>query len=227
MDAMGWIAALRRRWVLALVLLLPTLFATAALALKPGPYQAESQVAVLPSKQASKPFGGNPYLTFTNSVNITADLVRREVTTQQTAQRLAAQGFASSYQIVDDPDPSAPVLDITATGNNAGSVIQTLRAVTSTVRTTLGAIQSSIKQPAQMTSVVLSIDPQASAAFSHKVRRVLTALGLGLVVTIALPLLVDAIQARRNEDDLPQRGSGRLALDREPTMVGVSARHGR
>jgi capsular polysaccharide biosynthesis protein len=228
MDVTGWIAALRRRWILVVLLLLPTLFAAAAVAAKPGPYQAESQVAVLPSKQSSKPVGGNPFLNFSGSVLTTADLVRREVMAPQAVQRLAAQGFLTSYQVVDDPDPSAPVLDVTVTGNSPRLIIRTLGAVTDAVRSNLTAIQANVKPTAQMTSILLSTDSQTTAGVGHKARKVLAALGAGLAITILLPLLVDAIAARRNrnaEEDA-QRYSVARPRSPEQAMEDVSGRHG-
>jgi capsular polysaccharide biosynthesis protein len=227
MDVTGWITALRRRWILVVVLLLPTLAAAAAIATKPGPYQAESQVAVLPSKQSSKAVGGNPFLNFNGSVLTTADLVRREVTAPHAVQSLAARGFLTSYQVVDDPDPSAPVLDITVTGNSPSLIIRTLGAVTDAVRSNLTAIQTNVKPTAQMTSIVLSTDSQTTAAIGHKTRKVLAALGAGLAITLVLPLLVDAIAARRNRNAEADAQRYSVARPRSPeqAMEDASGRH--
>jgi capsular polysaccharide biosynthesis protein len=229
MDVTGWVPALRRRWILVIVLLLPTLFAAAAIAAQPGPYQAESQVAMLPSQQASKPLGGNPFLSFTGSVLVTADLVRREVMAPQAVRRLAAGGFLSSYQVVDDPDPSAPVLDITVTGSRPSLVIRTLGAVTNAVRSNLTAVQAYVKPTARITSIVLSTDSQVTPVVSHKMRKVVAALGVGLAIAIVLPLLVDAIAARRNggaDEDAPHYPIAQPRAP-EPAVGGAPSRHGR
>ena len=118
MEVMGWSRILRRRWWLALLLLLLTLAATAALAAKPGPYTAESQVALLPSKHISGPAGGNPYLSFGTADTLTADLLRRELTAPASVARLAAAGYSSTYLVTDDPTTAGPVLDITVTGTS-------------------------------------------------------------------------------------------------------------
>jgi hypothetical protein len=146
----------------------------------------------------------------------------------QAAQRLVARGFLGSYQVNDDPNPSAPVLDITVTSSSPGLVVQTLGAVNSAVQSTLTAVQTNVKPADQMTSIVLSTDSQAKLLIAHKARRVLAGLGGGLAITIVLPLLVDAIAARRNRDDedaLPYP----VARPRspEPTMESASRRHGR
>jgi len=229
MDVTGWIGALRRRWILVIVLLLPTLFAAAAVAAQPGPYQAESEVAMVPSKQSAKLTGGNPFLSFSGSILVTTDLVRREVVAPQAAQRLAARGFPSSYQVVDDPDPSAPVLDITVTGSSPSLVLQTLGAVNGAVKSTLAAVQANVKPADEMTSIVLSTDSQATLDVAHKARRVLAVLGAGLAIAIVLPLFVDAIGARRRRDAGEDSMPYPVARPRspEPAMEGTSRRHGR
>jgi hypothetical protein len=197
MDVMGSLHALRRRWLLALLLLLATLAGAAALGMRPGPYQSGSQVVLLPSQQISKPNGNNPYLSFGGSVSLTADLVRREMMDPRTALALAASGFPSTYQVVDDPATSGPVLDVTVTGSSKAAVEHTLYGVTAEISTKLAGMQAGTSRANRITSLVVSINPQATLLVSKKARSVVVALGLGLVFTIAVPQLVDASIARR------------------------------
>jgi hypothetical protein len=196
-EVMGSLSTLRRHWILTFLLLVVTLAGTAALGSRPGPYQAESQVVLLPSVKISKPNGDNPYLSFIDAITLTADLVRREVTDPRTALSLAAQGFPDSYQVVDDPQTAGPVLDVTVTGNNKTEVEQTLHAVTAQIRTRLADMQAGVKQSNRITSLVVSLDPRASLLISKKARTVVVALGLGLVLTIAIPQILDAALSRR------------------------------
>lgn len=197
MDVIGPLRTLRRQWLLTLLLLLLTLAATAALAKRPGPYQSESQVVLLPSKMSSKAFGGNPYLSFGSSISLTADLVRREVMDPRTALALAAQGYTSAYSIVDDPDTAGPVLDVVVSGNNKYSVQHTLNGVTADVSTKLAELQAGVKPVDRITSLVVSADPEASLKLSKKARPIAVILGFGLVLTIAIPQLIDAALAKR------------------------------
>ena len=194
---MGSLGTLRRHWILAFLLLALTLAGTVELGSRPGPYQSESQVVLLPSVKISKPNGDNPYLSFIDSITLTADLVRREVTDPRTALALAAQGFPDSYQIVDDPETAGPVLDVTVTGSNKTEVERTLYAVTAEISTKLADMQSGVKQSNRITSLVVSLDPRASLLISKKARTVVVVLGLGLVLTIAIPQIVDAALSRR------------------------------
>lgn len=193
----GPLRTLRKRWALTLLLLLLTLLATAALAKRPGPYQSESQVVLLPSKASAKTFGGNPYLSFAGSISLTADLIRREVMDPRTVLALATQGYTSGYSVVDDPDTSGPVLDVVVDGNSSYSVEHTLNGVTAEVSTKLAALQTGIKPADRITSLVVSDDPQPSLKLSKKARPLAIVVGLGLVLTIAIPQLFDAALTRR------------------------------
>jgi hypothetical protein len=197
MDVTGPLRTLRRRWILTLLLLLLTLAATVDMAKKPGPYQSESQVVLLPSKASSKTFGGNPYLSFGGSISLTADLIRREVMDPRTALALASQGYTSGYSVVDDPETAGPVLDVVVTGNEKYAVEHTLTGVTAEVGTKLAALQAGIKPDDRITSLVVSADPQPALKLSKKARPLALVLGLGLLLTIAIPQLVDAALTRR------------------------------
>jgi hypothetical protein len=197
LQVKGWGQILRGRWRLTLVMVVLALAATAAMAARPGPYQAQSQVVFLPSKDVSATAGGNPYLSFTDTDAWTADLVRRELTAQPTVARLAAEGFSSSYQVVDDPLTTGPVLDVTVTGNNQAKVEQTLQGVAAAVGTTLAGMQANLKPSKRMTSLTVSNDPNAILSISMKAHILVIVLGIGIVLAIAVPQVVDAIACGR------------------------------
>ncbi len=224
---MGWLRTLRRRWILTLLLVLLTLAGTAALGSKPGPYQSQSQVVLLPSLQSSKANGNNPYLSFADSVSLTADLVRREVMAPATALALAAQGYPSTYQVVDDPNTAGPVLDVTVTGNSKAAVQNTLYAVTTEISTKLAAMQAGTKLANRITSLAVSVDPRAMLMISKKARTLVVVLGIGLLLTIAIPQVADAaITQRRSRRKVtggessvvwPEGGTRTRQSSREPT----------
>ncbi len=197
MEVMGWRRILRKRWWLVLLLLLLTLVATAALAARPGPYTAESQVALLPSRHISGPAGGNPYLSFDDSDTLTADLLRREMTAPAAGARLAAAGYSSAYQVADDPTTAGPVLDITVTGNSKAMVEHTLQGVTAAASTTLAGMQSGLSPSEQITSIVVSLAPEAKLSAGKKARTLIVVLAVGLILAIAIPQVFDAAASRR------------------------------
>jgi hypothetical protein len=197
MDGGRFLQVLRRVWPLALVLLLITLAGTAYEAKKPGPYQAASEVVLLPSSQISKPFGGNPYLSFQPALGVTADLIIREVMDPRTVQALAAQGDTGSYQVVPDPLTAGPVIDITVIDRSKTVVDSTLLAVTNEVSVKLGQLQAGMKPADKIASLTISYDTTASLDLSKKIRPLVEVIVAGLVLSLAITLAVDAAWTRR------------------------------
>ena len=106
---MELLSSLRRRWILACILLVLTLAGTAYGYRKlPPTYQATSSVVFLAPKNMTKAFGNNPYLAFTSNINLTADVVRYETMDMRTAQLLAAEGYTSTYEVSDAVDTAGP-----------------------------------------------------------------------------------------------------------------------
>ena len=208
MDLVASMRTLRRRWILTSALLLLTLVGTAALWVKkPGPYQAESMVALIPSHQSSVVNGNNPYLSFGGSENIAGDIVLRQMMAPQTAASLANRGYGASYAIVDDPTTSGPILDITVTGSNQSQVETTLQGVTAATQAKLTALQADLRPTDRITSMVASQDPSAHLLVSKKARLVVLVLGLGLILTYAIPQIVDAEITRRRGRRGGRRGT--------------------
>jgi hypothetical protein len=198
MDLVASGRTLRRRWILTSFLFLLTLAAALAAWVKlPGPYQAESMVVLYPSQQASKLNGDNPLMSFGGSLNVAGDIVLRQVSSPSYAAQLAAHGYTSSFTIVDDPLTTGPILDITVTGKNQSQVEQTLTGVTAAVRNQLAAIQANYQPANRITSQVVSTQPTPKLLVSKKARTVVIVLGLGLVLTFAIPQVVDAEIAKR------------------------------
>jgi hypothetical protein len=210
MDLVASMRTLRRRWILTTALFLLTLVGTALAWVKiPGPYEAESMVALIPSHQSSIVNGNNPYLSFGGSENIAGDIVLRQMMAPQTVASLADRGYASSYAIADDPATSGPILDITVTGKNQSQVETTLQGVTAATQAKLIALQADLKSADRITSMVASQDPSAHLLVSKKARTLVLVLGLGLILTYAIPQIVDAEISRRRG----RRGGRRATPD--------------
>ncbi|MGH3068581.1 MAG: hypothetical protein ACRDMI_08340 [Streptosporangiaceae bacterium] len=189
---------LRRRWILTSFLFLLTLVAALAAWVKlPGPYQAESMIVLYPSQQASKVNGDNPLMSFGGSLNVAGDIVLRQVSAPTSVAALAARGYSSSFTIADDPNTTGPILDITVTGSSQSQVENTLRGVTTAVTNQLTTLQQNYKPANRITSQVVSDQPTAKLLLSKKARTIVIILGLGLVLTFALPQIVDAEIGRR------------------------------
>lgn len=198
MDLGASMGALRRRWLLTASLLLLTFIAVIGVYAKfPGPYSAESMVALFPSKQASQLNGNNPYLSYGGSENVAGDIVLREVSAPDSVAKLAAKGYTGSFTIADDPNTSGPILDITVTSKSQSVVENTLQAVTNAVQLQLASIQSNLKPANQITSQVVSFAPTPKLLLSKKLRTIVLALGVGLILSYAIPQIVDGNIERR------------------------------
>jgi hypothetical protein len=209
MDLVESGRTLRRRWILTSFLFLLTLFAAGVAWVKiPGPYQAESMIVLYPSKQAAKINGNNPLMSFGGSINVAGDIVLREVSAPSSVAALAAKGYSSSFTIEDDPNTTGPILDVTVTGSDQAQVENTLRGVTAAVQSRLNYIQGGYLPQNRITSGVVSTDPTPKLLVSKKARNIVIILGLGLVLTFAIPLIVDGeISKRRGDRDGRARSS--------------------
>jgi hypothetical protein len=198
MERMNLLRCLRKYWILTVSLLLLTLVATGlALVKLPTTYQSASQVLLLAARAQSKAFGGNPYFAFSPALNMTGDAVRYQVMDLGTSNSLAAHGYSATYLVADAPDTAGPVLDITVTGHNPALVQHTLYGVTHKVTTTLGTIQTGIAQDNKITSKVITFTPAAVPEHGKKARPLIAIFGLGIVLTISIPVLVDSVRNRR------------------------------
>jgi hypothetical protein len=224
MDLMQSLRILRKRWILTALLLLLTLGGTAAAFVKlPHTYVADSTVVLLASQNASKPNGSNPYLSFNSSLPLTADVVRRELLDPRTALDLAARGYTAPYLVVDAPDTSGPVLLVTVTGKDKAAVEHTLYGVTAEIGTKLLGLQATIRPINRIRVVTLSVTPKAKLSISKLARPLVVILGFGMVLTFAVPLIVDAqISRRRARTGSARRGEeiarppARSRPDRDP-----------
>ena len=201
MDLVESGRTLRRRWILTSFLFLLTLFAAGVAWVKiPGPYQAESMIVLYPSKQAAKINGNNPLMSFGGSLNVAGDIVLREVSAPAAVAALAAKGYSSSFTIADDPNTTGPILDVTVTGRNQAQVENTLHGVTAAVQKRLDFIQGGYLPQNRITSGVVSSDPTPKLLVSKKARTIVIILGLGLVLTFAIPQIVDGELGKRRGD---------------------------
>jgi capsular polysaccharide biosynthesis protein len=239
MDLMESFRTLRRRWVLTLVLLLLTLAGTVAAAVKlPWTYESTATVVLLNSKTASTSTGGNPYLAFDTALTQAAEVVSLDVTDPRTAVALQARGYPDGYLIAISSVTGGPILQITVTGKNPVTVEHTLYGVINEVKTKLTQLQAGITSRNLIKAQVLSVTPQPSRSKSKKAKPLVVVLALGLVLTFAIPQIVDGMrtrrQARRNAADASPRtrypgdeeagSSRRAARFRSPSATRTASR---
>jgi hypothetical protein len=194
------LSSLRRRWILVCIFLFITLAGTALAYVKlPWTYQASSSIVFLASKNMAKAFNGNQYLAFNAALNQTADVVRYETNDLRTVNFLASRGYSSTYLVTDAIDTSGPVLIVTVTGHQPASVESTLHGVTNEVNTKLAMLQSGLAPNYKIQDLVITFSPQPTRVKSKKARPLVVIVGLGLLLTVAVPSIVDAALLRRKD----------------------------
>ena len=220
----------RKRWILTgFALLLAAAVSGFAAVHLPRTYRAESTDLLVPSRKAASVLGdGNPYLSFSNSLNTTAEVLATELAAPPARHALLAMGFSEPYTAVSESTTSqtvasgvvlpGPFLLVTVTGSDQRLVEQTLRGVQGVVRSTVTAMQTGISRDKKLTVSTLSVSPQATLNVSTTARSLALIIGLLVVLALGTPLLVDAQVARRRfrrdvEED--------AARDRSPSHAGT------
>jgi hypothetical protein len=204
LNHMTLLSSLRRRWILACALFLLTLAATAYGLLKlPSTYQSTSSIVLLAPKNTAKAYGGNPYLAFNSTLNMTADVVRYETNDSRTVNLLSARGYTADYLVTDATDTAGPVLIVTVTGKNKAMVESTLSAATSEISIKLEGLQANLTAANKIHSLVITFEEQPTTLTSKKARPLSVIAGGGIALSIGITLLVDAILIRRRAQGSP------------------------
>jgi hypothetical protein len=207
----------KRRGLTAALLILAFVSLVGAVAGLPRTYQSQASVVLLASRSAARQTGGNPYLSFSASLTLTADALSREMMAPAVVQSLAARGYAESYTVTLPADTTATtgsVLVVAVSGSDPASVQRTLRAVVAEVGTALVRIQGAVRPQDEIRVATLSVAPQATLAVSQTARPIVVIAVLGLVGALGVPVLVDGWLTRR-------RGGYRASVPgRAPDGVG-------
>lgn len=232
----------RKRWILTSLALLVAFAACGYAAVKlPRTYQANSTVVLVPSARASKALGeGNPYLSFSNSLSTTADVVATEVAAPQTEHELAAQGFGAQYTAVSESTTGqavasgsvlpGPFVAVTVTGRSRSSVEHTLYGVTAAIGKQLSGMQSGMSRNNRISVSTIAYTPRANLSVSMTARSLVLIVGLLTVWALCIPLIVDAQIARRRlrraADLVPRAYSTASESSTPERHTDVQARNG-
>jgi hypothetical protein len=210
----------RARWILTSVLLILALAGAAGAAAEvPRSYQSTSSVVLLAPPAASTQNGGNPFLSFSPSLTLTADAVSRELMAPLAVSQLAARGFTASYTVAlpaDTTSTTGSVLLVTVTGTNAARVQHTLQAVTAQIGTQLVQLQQGVAPSDQVQAETLSFTPQATLSISQTARPLVVVAAFLLLICLGTPIVVDGLATR-------QQLRHRSALSQDWALLDISA----
>jgi hypothetical protein len=201
MDLGETIHIWRKRWILTLTLLiLASAGAVAAVTGLPRAYSANSSLVLLASRSAARQNGGNPYLSFSPSLTLTADALSRELMAPTTINALAAKGFNDIYTVELAPyttTTTGSVLLITTAGHDRTTVELTLHEVISEIGVKLAELQGSVGPRHRIRVVPLSLSPQATLSIGQTARPLVAAIAPLLLLAFGIPVVVDGWAARR------------------------------
>jgi hypothetical protein len=201
MDLRQAIAIWRSRRILTCTLILLAMAAFAlAQAKMPRYYQAASSSVLLASRDASAPNGGNPYLSFSPSLTLTADAVGRELMSPGASRQLALEGFTGSYTVALPPyttSTTGSILLVTVTGTDPAGAERTLQAVTARIGAQLAQLQHGIPARGQVRARTLSLAPRATLNVNQTARLPAAAGALLLALCLGTPIVVDEVVIRR------------------------------
>jgi hypothetical protein len=202
----------RMRWKLTIVLLVLALAGTvAAFRAAPRSYQSQASVVLLASRSAARLTGGNPYLSFSPSLNLTADALSRELMAPATSLSLAARGFVDSYAVAlptSTTTTTGSVLLVTVAGSRPAAVQSMLAAVTRQIRVELQRLQIGVKPKDRIRAATLSFSPQATLSVSKTIRPLVAVLAVGLLLSLGIPVVVDGRISRRRQAKAAAAGRG-------------------
>jgi hypothetical protein len=202
---------LRYPVLVSIFILLAIAITGAAAMYLPAHYSAESDVALLPSVNSSKPYGSNPYLSFNGALPVAAEIIAYQMMDPANVKVLEAKGYDQQFNVsIANTIANGPILTIEVTGGDKVAVEATLTGVTRDVSIELAALQHGIGATNRITLLPLSTDAAPQLSVSKTARPLAVVLALGLILAFAIPRFIgiargehDAARHRMSDDAVP------------------------
>ncbi|WP_369406234.1 Wzz/FepE/Etk N-terminal domain-containing protein [Blastococcus aurantiacus] len=201
-DLAQLLRAVRRRWYVVLPLTLITIvlaFAVRA-GVQPG-YTVTGSVIVLPPGAArvatSEGIGiepVNPLLNFNSSTQISSQALAILASGPEFRERAAAGSTLATYSVV--ARERQPIVDILVESKSRETALDTASRVIVGLGQELSRQQPLPTPESQLTIKTLA-QPSVAAVDNSRLRSLVVALGAGLLLTLGLTVLVDALAIRR------------------------------
>ena len=215
------VGVLKRRWIVVLAGVLLTMGAcVAATRVVPSELSSTSTMLLLPPVNTTEP-GANPYLSLAGLTG-PAEVVSRSVSDPATDAKLRQAGASGTWTVERDYQTSAPIILVTVTDSSIEKVRATSNIILGEVPKALDQLQASINVPsaARITSTVVNRDADVQRVLKPLLRALMLVLAAGLILTVALAALLDAVLLRRRHGQSAlggrrrARGSGGAAPSR-------------
>ena len=192
-------AACRRRWYLALFLVVATALVLwfAASKIEPS-YDAKASLVLIPPRTPDDP-DANRYLDL-GSLSNSVDVLSRSMISEDTAELLEEAAPGATYDVSHDLTTSAPIVLVSVASGDKTSAALMLDAVLAQIPRNLQALQAEIavKPEFRITALIVSQDSKPVA--NQKTRtRLLGVLGVALLFGSAVLIAVtDGLLLRRS-----------------------------
>jgi capsular polysaccharide biosynthesis protein len=189
----------RRRWVAVPLLLLTIVAAVFALLTVPPDYHVNGQIAVTPPSAVSNDLtkqevtSVNPY-----SVNTLAELIGIMGNRPEVHSQLKSEGLSPEYEITVKTF-GLTTIDIDVLAKSQEMAVKTLGRIIELVQLEFQQRQASFNLPPNgtITTEVLSAGEEVKIERTVGKRTLIVIVGVGLLVTVAVSLWVDALVRRR------------------------------
>jgi subunit length determinant Wzz-like protein len=188
----------RRRWVALPLLLLSMVAAVFALMTVPPDYQVTGQVAVTPPAAQDDPVGGpvrpkNPY-TVVSLGQLTSLYLNRP----EAKRQLASEGLSPSYEMTMETFNLA-LVEIKVTAKSVPQATQTLARLIELLRDEFRHRQDAfnLAPEKRINPEVLNAGEEIVVVRTVGKRTLIVIVGVGILITVAVSLWVDALVRRR------------------------------
>jgi hypothetical protein len=211
-DVLG---ALRRQWILTLVLVILTAgLGVGAARIVAQRYTATAHVLFLPPA-VNVAADENPYMKL-GGLYQAVEMVGVALSDQSTTDELKALSPKADVVVRQDPQSSAPLLLVTVVDSDEARTLRILDVVLAKVPTRLDQLQADIYVRAanRVTSIVLTKDTEAKPTGLDQLRAIIFAIAAGLLVSTILVAFVDGAASRRRA-----RGTEKDEPDAVPQTV--------
>lgn len=196
--------ALRRRWYLLVAGLLVTGALAAAAFAAVGPSQEiRSSALLLPPDVSVVSFPapespGNPFLRL-DGIDPALSVLITKMMADDTSDRMLDGTSQSDYVVAEDPLSQAPVIVATVSGKDPDEAEVVLDRISEEMPQVLDSLQadSGIRERARITLVPLVRDAEPTVVWGGLLRLLIVVIGVGLVGTLLLTGLWDAVARSR------------------------------
>jgi uncharacterized protein involved in exopolysaccharide biosynthesis len=194
-----FLASCRRRWWLALALVVATVY-VCVLAFRtiPPDYEAEASLVLIPPPDAEDP-SSNRYLEL-GSLSSSVDVLARSMVSADTAKRLEEEVPNVEYDVTNDFSTSAPIVLVLASGTDRAAADRMLDLLLAEIPQTLDRLQSDIDVQPQnrITTQEVSRDTKPEVNNKSRIRLVAVAGAALLFASGVLVAAVDGLLIRRS-----------------------------